>query len=193
MHRQIDPLRKAYKPFNSEMAFTDFKTKVEDLKGKKWNFVRASFLYQRALKCRKCDPNVAMLLLCSCADSMQLVGSRNSRRNFEKFYKDYCPSDLRNPPIKYYPTLKPPLVLKDASFDESLDYIYANFRCLYTHEGIGYLEATPKNVSVGYWQFCDKFKGKYYAIDMLSVLSWFASMTKESLYKILLPSVAVQI
>jgi hypothetical protein len=167
------------------MAFKDFKTNVEALNERKWNFVRASFLYQQALKCGKCNPNVAMLLLCSSADAMQLVGNRKPWRNFEKFYKDYCPSGSRNPPIKYYPSLKPPLILKDASFEESLDYIYANFRCLYAHEGIERLETTPKNVHIAGWKLYDKFKGKYYAIDILSVLNWFALITKESLFKIL--------
>lgn len=167
------------------MTLKEFRTKVDALNKKKWNFVRASFLYQQALKCGKCDPNVAMLLLCSSADSMQLVGKRNSWRNFEKFYRDYCPSGSRNPPIKYYLDLKPPLNPKDASFEEALDYIYANFRCLYAHEGIGRLELPPKNVHLVGHELFDKFKGKYYIIDILSVLNWFATTTKESLSKIL--------
>jgi hypothetical protein len=183
--RQTDPLKKAYKPFKNEMAFKDFKTKVDALNKRKWNFVRASFLYQQALKCAKCDPNVAMLLLCSSADAMQLVGKRNSWRNFEKFYKDYCPIGSRNPPIKYYLNKKPPLILGDASFEEALDYIYANFRCLYAHEGIGRLELPPKGVHLVGNELLDKFKGKYYVIDILNVLSWLASITKESLSKIL--------
>ena len=144
--RQTDPLKKAYKPFKDQFAFNVFKTKIEALNKKKWNFVRASFLYQQALKCEKCDPNIAMLLHCSSADAMQLVGKRNSWRNFEKFYKTYCSISLRNPPIKYYATLKPP-IRKDASFDEALDYIYANFRCLYVHEGIGRLVTSERNQS----------------------------------------------
>jgi hypothetical protein len=183
--RQTDPLKKAYKPFKNQLTFQVFKTKVEALNKKKWNFVRASFLYQQALKCGKCDPNVAALLLCSSADAMQLVGKRSSWRNFEKFYKTYCPSGSRNSPIKHYPSLKPPLVLKNASFDESLDYIYANFRCLYTHEGIGRLELPPKGINLVGSELLDKFKGKYYIIDSLSVLNWFELITKESLYKIL--------
>jgi len=185
VHRQTDSLKKAYKPFKNQLTFTAFKTKVDALNEKKWNFVRATFLYQQALKCGKCNPNVAMLLLCSSADSMQLVGKRNPSRNFEKFYKEYCPRGLRNSPIKYYPDLKTRSILKDASFEESLDYIYVNFRCLFAHEGIGRLETVPKNVNVGWWQLSDKFKGKYYAIDMRVVLNWFELITKESLYKIL--------
>jgi hypothetical protein len=183
--RQTDPFKKAYKPFKNQIAFNVFKTKVEALNKKKWNFVRAIFLYQQALKCGKCDPNVAMLLLCSSADSMQLVGKRNSWKNFEKFYKDYCPMPLRNPPIKYYAILKSPVIRKDASFDEALDYIYANLRCLYVHEGIGRLESVPKGINLVGSELMDKFKGKYYVIDRLTVLNWFALITKESLYKIL--------
>lgn len=185
MHHQTDPLKKAHKPFKNEMAFKDFKTKVEDLKGKEWNFVRASLLYQQALKCGKCDPNVAMLLLCSSADSMQLVGNGKPWRNFEKFYKDYCPSGLRNPPIKYYPTLKPPLIPRDVSFEEALDYVYAKFRCLYTHEGIGRLELPPKGIKLIGSKMLDKFKDKHYVIDLVSILGWFTSITRESLSKIL--------
>jgi hypothetical protein len=169
--RQTDPLKKAYKPFKNEMAFKDFKTRVEALSKKKWNFVRASFLYQQALKCGKCDPNVAMLPLCSSADAMQLVGKKNSWKNFEKFYKDYCPSGSKNPPIKHYLNLKPPLTLTDASFEEALDYIYANFRCLYVHEGIGRLELPPKGIILVGSELLDKFKGEYYVINILNVLS----------------------
>ena len=152
---------------------------------KKWNFVRASVLYQQALKCGKCDPNVAMLLLCSSADSMQLTGKRKPWGNFEKFYRDYCPSGSRNPPIKYYATLKPPSILRDASFEEALDYVYARFRCLYTHEGIGRLELPPKGIHLVGSKMLDKFRDKHYVIDLLSVLGWFASITRESLSKIL--------
>jgi hypothetical protein len=168
------------------MAFKDFKIKVEALSEKKWNFVRATYLYQQALKCGKCNPNVGILLLCSSADAMQLVGNRKPRENFEKFYKDYCPSDLRNPPIQYYLGLEPPLILKDASFEESLDYIYASFRCLFTHEGIGRLETTPKNAINGGWKSYDKFKNKYYSIDILNVFNWFTSITKGSLSRIII-------
>jgi hypothetical protein len=126
-----------------------------------------------------------MLLLCSSADTMQLVGNKNPRKNFEKFYKTYCPMSLRNPPIDYYSSMKPPITQSNASFDEALDYIYENFRCLYTHEGIGRLDIAPKNVHMAGWQLYDKFKGKYYAIDTLSVLNWFESITKESLFRIL--------
>jgi hypothetical protein len=183
--RQTDPFKKAYKPFKDKLLFKDFKAKVEALNKKKWHFVRASFLYQQALKCKKCDPNVAMLLLCSSADSMQLVGYRKPWKNFERFYKTYCPVPLRNPPIQYYSNLKPPLNLNNASFDEALDYIYANFRCLYVHEGVAYLEKPPKGIGLVGDQLLDKFKDKYYVIDRLNVLRWFTSITKESLFKIL--------
>jgi hypothetical protein len=185
VYRQTDPIKKAYKPFKNEMAFKDFKTKVEALNEKKWNFTRASSLYQQALKCGKCDPNVAMLLLCSTADSMQLVGNGKPWKNFEKFYKDYCPDSSRNPPMKCYPTLKPPLIPRDASFEEALDYVYTKFRCLYTHEGIGRLELAPKGIHLVGSSMLDRFKGRHYAIDLLSVLSWFTSITRESLTRIL--------
>jgi hypothetical protein len=178
-------LKEAYGPFKDEMTFEDFKTKVDALDIKKWHFVRASFLYQQALKCQECNPNVAMLLLCSCAETMQLLEGGKPRKNFMKFYEDYCPNNLRKPPIQYYSNLKPPLNLIDASFNEALDYIYAKFRCLYVHEGVGHLELPPKDFHLVGDQLLDKFKDKIYVIDKLAILCWFVSITKECLSKIL--------
>jgi hypothetical protein len=119
---------------------------------------------------------------------MQLVGKRNShKRNFEKFYGDYCPSDLRNPPIKYYLDRKPS-TYNDASFEEALDYIYARFRCFYVHEGVGYLE-NPKGRIVTLEDKLKETNDRTYVIDLPKILDWFATITKESLYKILQGSV----
>lgn len=81
--------------------------------------------------------------------------------------------------------MKSPLTLIDASFEEALEYIYAIFRCLYIHEGVGRLELHPKGITLASSQLIDKFKGKYYVIDILNVLNWFAYITKECLSKIL--------
>jgi hypothetical protein len=183
MFRQTDPVKKAYKTYKNLLTLKNFKTKVDALGNKKWNFIRATFLLQQSMKCQKCEPNVAMMLLCSSADAMQLVGYRKSWKNFETFYKTYCPNSLRNPPLKYYPNGKPPL--SNATFDETLDYIYTKFRCLYAHEGIGRLVLPPKKIHLLGSTLLDKSKGKYYVVDTLNVLGWFSSVTKESLYKIL--------
>lgn len=119
-----------------------------------------------------------MLLLCSCAESMQLGGGPPAR--FKKFYTDYCPSDLRNPPIKYYLD-EEPSTHNDASFEEALDYIYAKFRCLYAHEGIDYLE-NPNGMIVTLEDKIKETNDITYVIDLPKILEWFKTITIESLY-----------
>jgi hypothetical protein len=162
----------------------EFTTKVNALNKKKWNFVRASLLLAQAMECKDCEPNVAMLLLCSCADAMQLVGGKDrSHVNFKRFYMGYCPNGLRNPPIEYYLDGKP--TIYTASFEEALDCIYEIFRCLYVHKGIAHLEL-PKGLNdFRVISELEKIKDRYYVIDLLKILDWFVTITKESLYKIL--------
>ena len=146
----------------------------------KWNFVRASLLYQQALTCKDCEPNVAMVLLCSCADAMKVAGEKaGSRKNFKKFYMDYCPATLRDPPIEYYPHGKPPIEI--APFEKALDFIYSKFRCLYVHEGKGRLEPLPAGIEWVGAILLDKYNDEYYSIDTLKILEWFAKIMVESL------------
>jgi hypothetical protein len=173
-----------FNSFSNRLTWEDFETKLDSLP-KRDNFLNASRLYQQALKCEGCARKVAMVLLCSCADAMQLVGERNSRKNFKKFYESCCPNDLRKPPIKYYLDGKP-LTYNDASFGEALDYIYTRFRCSYVHDGIDYLEL-PKGLS-GYTIIDElrKIKDKHLVIDILKILDWFKIITFESLYNFLM-------
>ena len=137
-------MKQAYSSFIGKLSYEDFETKVSSLKIDKWDFVRAVFLYQQSVKCIECNPNVGMILLCSCADAIQLVGGkRSSRANFMKFYLDYCPKELRTPPIEYLPNGIPPPVT--APFEKALNYIYRRFRCFYVHRGIGRLDTVQDN------------------------------------------------
>lgn len=184
---ETNPIEKSYEAFKDRLTLETFKTKVDVLGKKKWDFVRASLLYLQALKCKDCDPNVAMMLLCSCADAMQLVGRKKPHRNFNKFYLDYCPCTLRSPPIDFYLVGKSPSRQK-ASFKEALEYIYENFRCLYVHEGIGQLKSPPRGVHLLGNELIDKLEKtskKCYIIDLVKVPNWFAEITNKSLYKIL--------
>jgi len=114
-----DDLERAYEPFKDRLTLEDFKTKVDALNKKKWDFIRAILLYKQAMKCKDCEPNVAMVLLCSCADAMKVAGEKaSSHINFKKFYMDCCPTNIRNPPIGYY-IGKP--TIQTASFEEALD------------------------------------------------------------------------
>jgi len=187
MFSKTDPVEQSYETFKDRLTLMDFKTKVDALGKKKWDFVRANFLCQQALRCKDCEPNVAMVLLCSCAEAMKVAGAKGSHNKFKKFYLNYCPSSLRVPPIKYYLDGKPS-TYNNASFDEALDYIYAKFRCFYVHKGVARLELPPKDVHLIGNELIDKLQknsNKSYVIDVLNILGWFSTITKESLYKIL--------
>lgn len=184
MSDELKALEKAYPPFKDRLTSQEFATKVSSLGNKmQWNFVRASLLYQQALKCKNCELNVAMLLLCSCADAMKVAGENaGSHNNFKKFYMDYCPSNLKVPPIKYYPNGKPPTQI--APFDKALDFIYSKFRCLYVHEGKGRLRPLPPGVEWFAAPLLDIYKDEYYNVDTLKILEWFSKITVESRYNI---------
>jgi hypothetical protein len=180
---ETEPVEQTYEIFKDRLTFEDFKTKVEALSTKKkWKFVRAGLLFQQALKCKDCGPNVAMVLLCSCAEVIKVDSSKGSHFNFKKFYVDYCPSSLRTPPVKCYLGASS---YGDASFEEALDYIYSRFRSYFVHQGIGRLELPPTGVNLVGGDLWDKFHDKIYVIDTLNVLNWFARITGESLYKFL--------
>ena len=168
--------------------------------------MRAILLYQQSLKCKNCNPNVGMVLLCSCADALQLVGDQRSKENFKALYMKYCPSKYRKPPITYLSKEKP-LKLKDSPskdrtqeitylsaekpfervpFEEAILHIYQKFRCPYIHEGVENLEILPKNV---YAHPCiDKFKKKndLLLVDLIKLRRWFEEITFESLYQMLI-------
>lgn len=179
-------LKEVYSSFKQRLSFDDFQSKINSLTIDKWNFVRATLLYQQSLKCEECNPNVAMVLLCSCADAMQL--EETSYKGFMDFYKTYCPSRFQNSltensPIEYMPNGKPPL--KTAPFEKALHFIYKQFRNMYVHEGIGHLEMLPER-RVEH-TFFDRIKGEtdIYAVDMLNVVEWFGKITFESLFAML--------
>jgi len=181
----LDPLRKSYRPFKGRIPWKNFLNKLNSFSyDKKWNFVRSSLLYQEAKRYGKSNPNIGMLLLCSCADAMKVAGKNaGSRRNFKQFYIRYCPTNLRDPPIEYYPNARPPLV--KTPFDKALDFIYVKFRCLYVHEGIGRLQPLPSGITWIALTLLDKYCNEYYVVDTLKILNWFSTITMESLYNIL--------
>jgi len=122
-------LKEVYSSFKQRLSFDDFQSKLNSLPIEdKWNFVRATLLYQQSLKCKQCNPNVAMVFLCSSAEAMQLKNKPEKR--FIEFYKRYCPIRFRkSSPMEYMPNGKPPMV--PAPFDISLHCIYELFRCFF--------------------------------------------------------------
>jgi len=181
----LDALRKSHRPFKNRISWDVFQARLNSLGNrKKWSFVRASLLYQEALRCRKCNPSVSMLVLCSCAESMKVAGGKaGCRKNFKEFFLRYCPQGLRNPPIEYYPLASPPPVA--APFDKALDFIYKKFRCLYIHEGIGHLRPLPRGTTWIYAPLLDKYGKEIYVVDTLKILDWFLAVTFECLSTIL--------
>jgi len=178
-------LKEVYSSFKQRLSFDDFQSKINSLTIDKWNFVRATLLYQQSLKCTECNPNIGMVLLCSCVDALQLVGGENkSKANFMSFYKKYCPKSLRVPPMEYYHNGKTPAVT--APFEKTLTFIYKRFRCLYVHEGIGHLDFLPE-MPMEHTLF-DKISAEdpdIYSIDMLKIVGWFEEITLESLFAML--------
>jgi len=176
-------LKEAYPSFKDRLSFEDFKKKVYSLKIlDKWNFVRATLLYQHSLKCENCDPNIKMVLLCSCADALQLVGDdRRSYQNFMHFYKTYCPSQFRIAPIKYFGKMP----LATVPFEKAIRFIYKRFRCLYLHEGVKQLTEVPKWIMSH--ESIDGIKGEkdIYVVDLLKISEWFGKITFESLFAML--------
>ena len=92
-----EDIKKAYIPFRNKLTLAQFAIKFNQLTIDKKRFLRASNLYQQSQKCANCEPNIAMTLLVSCADSLKLHGLNAPRKNFVAFYKKYCPTNLRHP------------------------------------------------------------------------------------------------
>lgn len=178
-------IRNAYRPFKNKLTFKQFNSKFSQLSTDKKRFLIASSLYQQSKKCAKCEPNIAMALLCSCADSLKLHRLKAPRRNFTTFYSRYCPNKLRKPPIQCYPDCDVNIPMVNVSFRNALDYIYEKYRNLFVHEGKGRLSKLPKGTTWIGFNLLDKFHGDCYVINHLRILSWFSNVTRESLYAIL--------
>jgi hypothetical protein len=192
MSNEEKVLQEIYSSFANRLDFEDFKRKFSSLPIDKWNFARAVSLYQQYLKCKDCSPNIATVVLCSCADALQLKGGKYySRANFKEFYLKYCPPEYRRMPIEYLSREK-----RDSAtipFDErTLDYIYQEFRCSYIHVGIGCLELFPEKDHHHYHQSrIARFKKEkgFFEIDLVEFRKWFEKVTFESLYAFLLGKV----
>jgi len=186
MSNEDKVLKEVYSSFEQRLSFDDFQSKLNSLTIDKWNFVRATLLYQQYLKCKECNPNVGMVLLCSCADALQLVAEdRLSKANFMEFYLRYCPAYLRtHSPIDYYKDGKLPRAT--APFEKALHFIYKQFRCLYVHKGIGHLETAPLE-DTAWHTLLDRIKGEkdVYAVDLPIISEWFGQITFESLFAML--------
>jgi hypothetical protein len=178
-------LRDIYSSFENRLSFEEFRSKFNFLPNDKWNFARAVLLFQKYLNCKECDPNIGLVVLCSCADALQLKGGRGkSKANFIEFYLKYCPSEYRKLPIEYLSRDK--RNIETIPFDQkTLGYIYQKFRCSYIHVGIGNIMPLLKNIYSHH--ALGKFEKEidFFMVDLVEFPKWFEKATFESLYAML--------
>lgn len=103
--------------------------------------------------------------------------------SFRKFLTENCPQEMRKSPIELYDKTKG---RRQATFDESITYIYAKFRSLFLHAGVGRATFIPprglENAAFIGSDLLDLYRKKAYAIDQLRVVAWFENVIKESLW-----------
>jgi hypothetical protein len=118
-------------------------------------FTNASHMYRRAMKCKNCDGDVCLALLCSTIDAISNHRLRVHER-FEQFLMEYCPENFRKSPLVFYQDLKPPEDYKKIQssldelrkqlreqqkpvneFERAIDFVYSRFRCYFLHEAVG--------------------------------------------------------
>jgi len=196
----MEKVKSIHSLFKDKHSLENFKAMLDSLPNeKKVNFVNACLLYQQALKCKECKPtgpNIAMLLLCICADAIKITGKRAPHENFIRFYQTYCPPELKKDiPIERY-NPQGELEYTKASFEEALHLIYERFRNPLAHEAKKWFEeGSPKNSildtrieafekdSKTVMRYGDK---RYHIIDINNLLEWFKKATLESLNKFLI-------
>jgi hypothetical protein len=168
-------LGKVYDVFKNDArikSFEEFESYFNALSDdeKRINFSNACLLYQKAVKCKACEPNISLLLLCSCANAIKVISKkRESRKNIVEFYLVYCPHKLRNE-----------LPISRASFEDTLDLIYKKFRNPFVHEAKELFEQAPNHtVKMAMIKYKNKFYPLY--ISNNSVLNWFEKVTYKSL------------
>jgi hypothetical protein len=180
--RMRRPVDNAFTFFSDKVERERFSELINSLGDLKWNFLRACRLYGQAVKCKNCNSDVAMTMLCSAIESMQGKESRPYQK-FRKFLKQDCPEEFQKSPMKIFVSKKE---VRQATFEESISYIYGNFRSLFLHEGIGRVTVElPVGLKNAYFfsdSLADKYREKYYIIERLEILDWFDRVVKESLW-----------
>lgn len=103
--------------------------------------------------------------------------------NFRKFLTENCPEEKRKSPIELYDKTEG---RRQATFEESIKYIYARFRSLFLHTGVGRATSIPpkglENAAFIGSDLLDLYRKKGYVINLLSVVAWFENVVRESLW-----------
>lgn len=170
-------------------------------------FEHAVLMYKRAMKCKKCDSDVCLALLCSSVDAIWSQRIKKSHERFKKFLMEYCPKKLRNPPLLFYKTLNIPEDYKEHqsldelraqlkveqprkdNFEDAIDFVYERFRCYFFHEAIGLVGVSQEDDSLEGGidasispRFDSGFK-KSPSIPVridLRIVEWFSNVVRES-------------
>jgi hypothetical protein len=182
-----------YKTFTEIVSKKDFDKHLRSMEQNDMLcFLRASLMYQRAIKCRACDSDIAITLLCSAVEVVS--GGKPISYNFRRFLLTYCPEELRNPPVKI-------LKGKGENFEVAVRAIYSNFRSLHLHRGIGYMGMANKYKGIADKPYIDKKTGEHIhmvgiplllkadgniiSVELTRITDWFASVVKNSLFRYL--------
>jgi len=182
--RLQETIDNAFALFDDKVEKERFSALINSLGDLKWNFLRACRLYGQAVKCEKCNADVAMTMLCSTIESIKGKGSRPFAK-FRKFLIENCPQEARTSSMRIFVSKDE---VRQATFEESISYIYGNFRSLFLHEGIARVEAESppglERTRLISSSLADKHrqKEKIYMIELLKVLNWFENVVKESLW-----------
>jgi hypothetical protein len=190
MNRQMaKTIDEAFALFCDKAEKERFVRCVESLGEFSLNFLRACRIYGQTVKCKSCNRDVAMAMLCSAIESVQGKRGRPYTK-FVEFLMKNCPLSAQNSPMRIFVRKDE---IRQASFEESISYVYGNFRSLFLHEGIGRVtaELPPGLERAGLISssLADKHKhgkiDKIYIIELLHVLDWFDNVVKQSLWQFL--------
>lgn len=179
-------LDNAFTLFSDKVEKERFSELINSLSDLRWNFLRACRLYGQAVRCKNCNEDVAMTMLCSVIESIKGKGNRPYAK-FRKFLIENCPQEAQTSPMRIFVSKNE---VRQATFEESISYLYGNFRSLFLHEGIARVKVEPppglEHAHLISSSLADKHKHKQdekiYIIERPKVLDWFENVVKESLW-----------
>jgi len=109
--------------------------------------------------------------------------------NFKRFLLENCPEDLRQASITILRQNRPS---RQATFEESLYYIYSRFRSLFLHRGLGRATTRPPPPDLEDGHFLGTIFGDWdrrrriaWSVRVEQVVEWFENVVRESLFHFL--------
>lgn len=157
-----------------------------------WRFRRAKNQYLKAKENVKSQPDIAIFLLLSCAEILELVDKKHSWKNVKEFYKE-TPKNLRVSPLNYRNSVKKWEKLKQLPFEETIYVLWKYFRNPFTHGGFASasptkmkeIETVAMYINFTSLDFQSHNNEKvYYSVDTIKLVNWLENITKETLKKL---------